>query len=59
MMLMTESSALAWIAVYIVKNRIKVALEVDFQQKMVVKANPIETNKEKEDWWKSYFQFGR
>lgn len=40
-----ESSTLARISAYTVENRIKVALEADFQQRMVVKANIIENNK--------------
>lgn len=45
---MIESSILARIAAYMAENRIIAALEVGFQQKMFVEANPIKTDKTSE-----------
>ena len=40
--MMIESNVLARISAYVARNRIKVALEADFQQRMVVEASQIE-----------------
>ena len=42
--IMTELNALAQILAYVAKNRIKSALEADFQQRMAIKANQIKNN---------------
>lgn len=43
--MVTKSSTLAQILACMDENRIKVALEANFQQRMVIEANTVETNK--------------